>query len=120
MKKLPKQTGFSLRGRIQSIFSFELDDSYNVLWNRYTRYLTSGNLRLNYFNDLKFGSDDNESYLTYLFPENHRDILMSRFLMDCSGQFKQLHWQPRLGCSSLWSQPRQQCEVFCGGKCHLQ
>ncbi|KAE8668170.1 G-type lectin S-receptor-like serine/threonine-protein kinase [Hibiscus syriacus] len=118
------------------LFSLELDpsgtNSYIILWNRTRRYWTSGawdpqskifslvpEMRLNYIYNFSFYSDENQSYFTYSLynPET-----ISRFIMDYSGQIKQLSWlESSQQWNLFWSQPRQQCQVyaFCGafGSC---
>ncbi|KAE8730357.1 G-type lectin S-receptor-like serine/threonine-protein kinase [Hibiscus syriacus] len=118
------------------LFSLELDpagtNSYIILWNRTRQYWTSGpwdpqsrifslvpEMRLNYIYNFSFYSDDNQSYFTYSLynPET-----ISRFIMDYSGQIKQLSWlESSHQWNLFWSQPRQQCQVyaFCGafGSC---
>lgn len=110
------------------LFSLELDtsdNSYAIRWNMTRRYWTSGpwngqifslvpEMRRNYIYDFDFKTTENESYFTYS-VYNTSTIKISRFVMDVSGQIKQLNWLPS-GWNLFWSQPRQQCEVyaFCG------
>lgn len=112
------------------LFSLQLEPSseYFILWNRSKDYWTSGawdnqtktfrlvpEMRLNYIYDFKYVDNENESYFTYSVYAT-TDII-SRFVMDLSGQIKQVNWLPLSGAWNLfWSQPRQQCEVYrlCG------
>ncbi|KAL1298971.1 hypothetical protein HN51_043275 [Arachis hypogaea] len=116
------------------LFSLELDPkgstSYLILWNKTEQYWTSGpwnghifslvpEMRLNYIYNFSFISNENESYFTYTV---YNSSIISRFVMDVSGQIKQLSWLDSIQQWNLfWSQPRTQCEVyaFCGafGSC---
>ncbi|XP_058779979.1 G-type lectin S-receptor-like serine/threonine-protein kinase At2g19130 [Vicia villosa] len=116
------------------LFSLELDpkgtSSYLILWNKSEQYWTSGawnghifslvpEMRLNYIYNFSFVSNENESYFTY---SVYNPSYISRFVMDISGQIKQLSWLENIKEWNLfWSQPRAQCEVyaFCGafGSC---
>ncbi|XP_045800644.1 G-type lectin S-receptor-like serine/threonine-protein kinase At2g19130 [Trifolium pratense] len=116
------------------LFSLELDPkgttSYLILWNKSEQYWTSGpwnghifslvpEMRSNYIYDFSFVSNENESYFTYSL---YNPSIISRFVMDISGQIKQLSWLEGINEWNLfWSQPRTQCEVyaFCGafGSC---
>ncbi|KAJ0053305.1 hypothetical protein Pint_02131 [Pistacia integerrima] len=120
------------------LFSLELDpngsNSYFILWNgsQSHRYWSSGpwnenqklfddvpEMRANYIYDFNYSTNENESYFTY--SVKNTSTIISRFLMDVSGQVKQMNW---LGSNSwfvFWVQPKQQCQVydFCGafGRC---
>ncbi|KHN41183.1 G-type lectin S-receptor-like serine/threonine-protein kinase At2g19130 [Glycine soja] len=114
----------------QGLFSLELDPAgstaYLILWNKSEQYWTSGawnghifslvpEMRLNYIYNFTFQSNENESYFTY---SVYNSSIITRFVMDGSGQVKQLSWLENAQQWNLfWSQPRQQCEVyaFCGG-----
>ncbi|XP_061356779.1 G-type lectin S-receptor-like serine/threonine-protein kinase At2g19130 [Gastrolobium bilobum] len=116
------------------LFSLELDpngtNSYLILWNKSQEYWSSGTwngqifslvpeMRANYIYNFSFQSNANESYFTYSLYNNS---IISRFVMDVSGQIKQFTWLENTQQWNLfWSQPRQQCEVyaFCGafGSC---
>nr|XP_043613601.1 G-type lectin S-receptor-like serine/threonine-protein kinase At2g19130 [Erigeron canadensis] len=119
----------------EGLFSLELNPNkkeYIIKWNRSTQYWTSGpwdeqqkifslvpEMRLNYIYDFSYVTNENESYFTYSL---YNPALISRFIMDVSGQIKQLSWLPESQQWNLfWSQPRQQCEVYdyCGafGSC---
>ncbi|XP_061362375.1 G-type lectin S-receptor-like serine/threonine-protein kinase At2g19130 isoform X2 [Gastrolobium bilobum] len=116
------------------LFSLELDPkgttSYLILWNKSEEYWTSGpwnghifslvpEMRANYIYNFTFVTNENESYFTY---SMYNSSIISRFVMDISGQIKQLSWLDNTQQWNLfWSQPRRQCEVyaFCGafGSC---
>nr|KYP58767.1 Putative serine/threonine-protein kinase receptor [Cajanus cajan] len=114
------------------LFSLELDRSgaYIIRRNKSEEYWTSGpwnghifnlvpEMRLNYIFNFSFVSNENESYLTY---SVYNYSILSRLVMDVTGQIKQLSWLENAQQWNLfWSQPRQQCEVyaFCGafGSC---
>ncbi|RWV84167.1 hypothetical protein GW17_00054140, partial [Ensete ventricosum] len=117
------------------IFSLELDPNgtsqYFILWNMTTQYWTSGiwngqifsrvpEMTANYIYDFEYISNSTENYFTYTVKDN---TIISRFVMDVSGQIKQLTWLENSQTWILfWSQPRQQCQVysFCGsfGSCN--
>lgn len=116
------------------LFSLELDpneEQYLIKWNRSEQYWTSGSwngeifslvpeMRANYIYDFSYNITENESYFTYSLKN---PSTISRFVMDVSGQVKQLTWLPVTQEWNLfWTQPRQQCEVyaFCGafGTCN--
>lgn len=117
------------------LYSLELDpngtNSYVILWNKSVQYWNSGpwngqifslvpEMRLNYLYNFSFVSNENESYFTYSL---YNASIISRFVMDISGQVKQLTWLSFTNEWNLfWSQPRSQCEVydFCGayGTCN--
>ncbi|KAL5731132.1 hypothetical protein ACHQM5_003890 [Ranunculus cassubicifolius] len=112
----------------EGVYSLELDpieEQYLIKWNRSEQYWTSGawngqifggvpEMRSNYIYNFSYVNNVNESYFTY---DVYNSSIVSRFVMDLSGQIKQLSWD---GTSQrwflFWSQPRQQCEVyaFCG------
>ncbi|KAM0007086.1 putative protein kinase RLK-Pelle-SD-2b family [Helianthus debilis subsp. tardiflorus] len=119
----------------EGLFSLELDPigkQYLIKWNKTTQYWTSGSwnerdklftlvpeMRLNYIYNFSYVSNENESYFTYSL---YNPAIISRFIMDVSGQIKQLSWLDATAQWNLfWSQPRQQCEVYdyCGafGSC---
>ncbi|KAI7729482.1 hypothetical protein M8C21_026387 [Ambrosia artemisiifolia] len=125
----------SLDDPAEGLFSLELDPfekQYLIKWNRTTQYWTSGpwnerdklfslvpEMRLNYIYNFSYVSNENESYFTYSL---YNPAIISRFIMDVSGQVKQLSWLDTTAQWNLfWSQPRQQCEVYdyCGafGSC---
>ncbi|PON66950.1 S-receptor-like serine/threonine-protein kinase [Trema orientale] len=110
------------------LFSLELspkDNSYIILWNRSKQYWNSGDwnghifslvpeMRLNYIYNFSYVNNHNESYFTYSVYNTTNTI--TRFVMDVSGQVKQLSRLPNNEWNLFWSQPRQQCQVyaFCG------
>ncbi|KAL0399960.1 UNVERIFIED_CONTAM: G-type lectin S-receptor-like serine/threonine-protein kinase [Sesamum radiatum] len=114
------------------LFSLELDPNgsqYIIRWKRSEEYWTSGawnghifslvpEMRLNYIYNFSYIDNVNESYFTYSL---YNPSIISRFVMDVSGQIKQLSWD-NTDWNLFWSQPRQQCEVYayCGafGTCN--
>ncbi|KAK4484861.1 hypothetical protein RD792_007461 [Penstemon davidsonii] len=116
------------------LFSLELDpneNQYLIRWNRSEQYWTSGawnghifslvpEMRLNYIYNFSYVDNENESYFTYSL---YNPSVVSRFIMDVSGQIKMLSWYDITQDWNLfWSQPWQQCEVYayCGafGSCN--
>ncbi|KAA0031611.1 hypothetical protein IC582_000402 [Cucumis melo] len=115
-------------------FSLELDpngtSAYLIMWNRTREYWSSGpwvanmfslvpEMRLNYIYNFSFVETDTESYFTY---SMYNSSVISRFVMDVSGQAKQFTWlESSKNWNLFWGQPRQQCEVYalCGafGRC---
>ncbi|XP_057750328.1 G-type lectin S-receptor-like serine/threonine-protein kinase At2g19130 [Arachis stenosperma] len=116
------------------LFSLELDpkesNAYLILWNKTEEYWTSGawngqifsgvpEMRLNYIYNFSFHDEPDEAYFTYTV---YNSSILSRFVMDVSGQIKQLSWlDSRQNWNLFWSEPRTPCEVysFCGvyGSC---
>ncbi|MED6166761.1 hypothetical protein PIB30_112607, partial [Stylosanthes scabra] len=104
------------------LFSLELDpngsEAYLILWNKTKEYWTSGSwngqifslvpeMRLNYIYNFSFHDDPDESYFTYTV---YNTTNLSRFVMDVSGQIKELTWlDSSQNWNLFWSQPRQQC-----------
>ncbi|KAF9617215.1 hypothetical protein IFM89_035097 [Coptis chinensis] len=116
------------------LYSLELDpirDQYDIVWNRTQRYWTSGQwdgqnfrgvpeLRLNSFYNFSYMKNENESYFTYSL---YNTSFVYRFVMEVTGQIRQYAWaKGPQNWFLVWSQPRQQCDVynFCGafGKCN--
>ncbi|KAF5191597.1 G-type lectin S-receptor-like serine/threonine-protein kinase [Thalictrum thalictroides] len=114
----------------EGLFSLELlpaGNEYVIRWNLTEPYWTSGawntqnqifsgvpEMRLNYIYNFSYIQNENESYFTY---SVYNSSITSRFVMDFSGQIKQLTWTENTQNWFLfWSQPRTQCEVyaFCG------
>ncbi|KAG6416936.1 hypothetical protein SASPL_124377 [Salvia splendens] len=109
------------------LFSLELDPNgsqYLIKWNRSQDYWTSGawnghffslvpELRLNYIYNFSYVNNENETYFTYSL---YNPTIISRFIMDVSGQIKQLSWVNG-DWNLFWTQPREQCQVrdYCGG-----
>ncbi|KAL8228476.1 hypothetical protein R6Q57_016060 [Mikania cordata] len=119
----------------EGLFSLELDPfekQYLIKWNKTKQYWTSGpwnerdklfnlvpEMRLNYIYNFSYVSNENESYFTYSL---YNPSIISRFIMEVSGQVRQLSWLDNTQQWNLfWAQPRQQCEVYdiCGafGSC---
>ncbi|XP_051140765.1 G-type lectin S-receptor-like serine/threonine-protein kinase At2g19130 [Andrographis paniculata] len=114
------------------LYSLELDPvqrQYIIRWNRSEEYWSSGpwngqifsgvpEMRLNYIYDFSYINDTEESYFTYSL---YNPSIISRFVMDISGQIRQTSWT-NSDWNLFWSQPRQQCEVYsyCGafGSCN--
>ncbi|KAI9176647.1 hypothetical protein LWI28_005471 [Acer negundo] len=126
------------------LFSLELDpvdgsNQYFLLWNRSKRYWASGawnglifssvpEMRLNYIYNYSFISDNDGRYFTYdvspTFLKTEPQFT-SRFIIDASGQIKQLYWlYSDKAWIQFWSTPRQPCQVYayCGefGSCSEQ
>ncbi|XP_058212246.1 G-type lectin S-receptor-like serine/threonine-protein kinase At2g19130 [Rhododendron vialii] len=120
----------------QGLFSLWLDatnNQYVISWNGSEQYWTSGpwnaqeqifslvpEMRSNYIYNFSYVDNENESYFMYWV---YNTTIITRFIMDFSGQIKQLTWLETTGQWNLfWSQPREQCEVyaFCGafGACN--
>ncbi|KAI3994856.1 hypothetical protein MKX01_037407 [Papaver californicum] len=119
------------------IFNLELDPNgtsqYLIRWNKSIQVWTSGEwnqqsrtftlvpeMRLNYIYNFSYISNENESYFTYSLYNNS---IISRFVMDLSGQIKQFTWSNTTKRWNLfWSQPKQLCDVYgiCGafGNCN--
>ncbi|KAG6419535.1 hypothetical protein SASPL_121757 [Salvia splendens] len=109
------------------LFSLELDPNgsrYLIKWNRSQGYWTSGawnghifslvpEMRLNYIYNFSYVNNENETYFTYSL---YNPTIISRFIMDVSGQIKQLSWVNG-DWNLFWTQPREQCQVhdYCGG-----
>lgn len=77
-------------------------------------------MRLSDYNNFTFLSNDNEVYFTYyLIPDKKKNIYtfnntvnaygVSRFVIDVSGQFKELILMPNKEWDVFWSQLRGQC-----------
>ncbi|PWA83723.1 S-locus glycoprotein domain-containing protein [Artemisia annua] len=111
------------------LYSLQIDSiekQYLLKWNKSVEYWTSGSwdgqkhifalvpeMRLNYIYNFSYVDNDNESYFTY---SMYNPEIISRFIIDISGQIKQLSWLDASQQWNLfWSQP-QFCEVYarCG------
>ncbi|KAL4620281.1 hypothetical protein ACB092_06G141900 [Castanea dentata] len=118
------------------LFALELQQntsSYIIRWNKSVPYWSSGpwdgkifswvpEMRANYIYNFSYVSNENESYFTYSLYD---PSIISRFVMEISGQIQQLSWlESTKQWNLFWSQPRTQCEVyaFCGpfGICNQQ
>ncbi|KAI3869003.1 hypothetical protein MKX03_002855 [Papaver bracteatum] len=119
------------------MFNLELDPNgtsqYLIKWNMSKQVWTSGEwneqlktfslvpeMRLNYIYNFSYISNENESYFTYSL---YSHSIISRFVMDLSGQIKQFTWSNTTERWNLfWSQPKQLCDVYgiCGafGSCN--
>ncbi|KAH0654665.1 hypothetical protein KY290_030879 [Solanum tuberosum] len=110
------------------LFSMELDpqrDQLVIKWNRTTQYWASSSwngrtfssvpgMRLNYIFNYSYIDNENESYFTYSL---YNSEIPSKFIMDVSGQIKQLLWSTSLDdWYPFWAQPTEQCDVYanCG------
>nr|GEU65211.1 G-type lectin S-receptor-like serine/threonine-protein kinase At2g19130 [Tanacetum cinerariifolium] len=110
------------------LFSLELDPTskeYIGKWNGSHQYWTSGawnghifslvpEMTLNFIYNFSFISNENESYFTY---SVYNPSIISRFIMDVSGQVQQHTWfEPTRQWVWFWSRPKTQCEVYalCG------
>ncbi|THG15979.1 hypothetical protein TEA_029938 [Camellia sinensis var. sinensis] len=107
------------------------NSQYLIMWNGSERYWTSGawngqifslvpEMRANYIFNFSYVDNENESYFTYSL---YNPAIISRFIIDVSGQVKQLTWlEGTKEWNLFWAQPRQQCEVYayCGafGTCN--
>ncbi|KAE8777861.1 putative serine/threonine-protein kinase receptor [Hordeum vulgare] len=115
------------------LFSLELDPNgtaqFLIQWNESVNYWTGGSWNGKYFShmpgtannlyDFQFVNNATEAYLFYSMKDNP---IVSRFIMDMTGQMKQLMWSDSLQAwFVLWAQPRAPCDVYalCGayGSC---
>ncbi|KAG5551828.1 hypothetical protein RHGRI_010057 [Rhododendron griersonianum] len=118
----------------RGLFSLSLEadtKEYVLSWNGSKQYRTSGSsigqifslvpvMRLNLYGNFSYVDNENESYFTY---SMYNPKSISRFVVDVSGQIKQLIWSETTGqWNLLLSEPREQCEVsaLCGafGACN--
>ncbi|MCD9641966.1 hypothetical protein HAX54_028525, partial [Datura stramonium] len=114
--------------RAPGLIPLELDPrhaQFVIKWNRTIQYWASGSwngqtfnsvteMRLNYIYNYNYTDNENESYFTYSQSDSS---IMSRLIMDVSGQIKQHVWLTNSsGWNPFWTQPRQQCNVYanCG------
>ncbi|KAF7145630.1 hypothetical protein RHSIM_Rhsim04G0060400 [Rhododendron simsii] len=112
----------------QGLFSLSLKadtNEYVLLWNGSEEYWTGGSwngkifnfvpeMNQNYIYNFTYVDNENESYFTYSI---YNKSIISRFVLDVSGQITQLTWlETTRQWNLFWSRPRQQCEVyaFCG------
>ncbi|KAI3955912.1 hypothetical protein MKW98_006272, partial [Papaver atlanticum] len=128
----------SLEDPAAGIFSLHLDPSgltsqYIIKYNKSVQVWTSGEwneqaktfdlvpeMRSNYIYNFSYISNENESYFTY---NLYNTSIISRFVMDISGQIKQYTWSFTTKRWNLfWSQPVNLCDVYgiCGpfGNCN--
>ncbi|KAF8414019.1 hypothetical protein HHK36_002018 [Tetracentron sinense] len=117
------------------MFTLELDpggtSQYLIHWNQSKQYWTSGTwngqifslvpeMRSNYIYNFSYVTNEKENYFTY---SVYNKSIISRFVMDLSGQIKQYTWlESSKSWNLFWAQPRKQCEVYalCGpfGSCN--
>ncbi|KAK9064408.1 hypothetical protein SSX86_015790 [Deinandra increscens subsp. villosa] len=110
------------------VFSLEVDASYKqyyIQWNRSRPYWKSGDwndqthifslipeMRLNNNYNFSYVDNENESYFTYSL---HTPSIISRFIIDVSGQIQQLSWSDNTDQWNLvWAQPQDLCQVYGG------
>ncbi|XP_023741773.1 G-type lectin S-receptor-like serine/threonine-protein kinase At2g19130 [Lactuca sativa] len=110
------------------LFSLELNRSSNEYlskWNGSQQYWTTGiwngksfdllpEMRLNYLFNFSYHMNENESYVIYFVYD---PSIITRFVMDVSGQVQQLAWmETGKDWNLLWSQPKTRCDVYalCG------
>ncbi|KAG5551832.1 hypothetical protein RHGRI_010061 [Rhododendron griersonianum] len=98
---------------------------YVTSWNGSKQYWTSGSwngqifsltpeMRSNYIYNFSYVDNENESYFTH---SVYDPAIITRLVMDVSGQIRQWTWSETTGQWTLfWSKPREQCEVsaLCG------
>ncbi|KAI3728809.1 hypothetical protein L6452_17453 [Arctium lappa] len=116
------------------LFSLEIDQikiQYVLKWNKSVEYWSSGSwngqifssipeMRLNYIYNFSYINNENESYFTYSLYD---PSIISRFILDVSGQLMQLSWLEREEQWNLfWARPITQCDIYavCGafGTCN--
>ncbi|KAG5551819.1 hypothetical protein RHGRI_010048 [Rhododendron griersonianum] len=112
----------------RGLFSLSLiaeTKEYVISWNGSEQYWTGGSwngqiftlvpeMSQNYIYNFTYVDNENESYFTYSL---YNKTIISRFVMDVSGQITQQTWLETTGQWNLfWSKPREQCKVyaFCG------
>ncbi|KAL5581874.1 hypothetical protein UlMin_014316 [Ulmus minor] len=127
------------------LFSFEITPSYNsfiMVWNGTKTYWSTGIWNRESFSLLpevlagdfcffRFVLNENEIYLThhpcgdkatFLMSWRPTTFLLTRTVMDVSGQIQQFVLFPNNGWELIWSFPKQQCQVYalCGayGSCN--
>lgn len=109
-------------------FSLELDTSetkqYFILKNGY-RHWTCGiwpgrvsvygtDTLANNYNNIFYVSNERENYFSYSVTNSS---VLTRFVMDSTGELRQLVWQENLqNWVLIWARPKQQCEIYayCG------
>ncbi|XP_068667801.1 G-type lectin S-receptor-like serine/threonine-protein kinase At2g19130 [Aristolochia californica] len=110
-------------------FSLEVDPNgtsqYFIRWNRTLQYWTSGlwngqifslvpKMRSTYIYNYSIETTDKGNYFTY---NVYDPSLITRFVMDSTGQVKLFTWvENNQQWNLFWSQPRAQCDVLslCG------
>ncbi|KAL5802686.1 hypothetical protein ACOSQ4_030991 [Xanthoceras sorbifolium] len=71
-------------------------------------------MRVFYYLNYRFHEDENETYFTISLVNSSSIV---RYLLDISGQFKQMNWlEAQQGWFMFWSQPRDACNIYsyCG------
>ncbi|RVW21904.1 G-type lectin S-receptor-like serine/threonine-protein kinase [Vitis vinifera] len=62
------------------------------------------------YNNMTYVSNEEENYFTYSVTKTS---ILSRFVMDSSGQLRQLTWlEDSQQWNLIWSRPKQQCEIY--------
>ncbi|KAJ9671623.1 hypothetical protein PVL29_025367 [Vitis rotundifolia] len=109
-------------------FLLELDPNgtrqYFVMWNgdkHWTCGIWAGRVSIfgpdmldDNYNNMTYVSNEEENYFTYSVT---KPSILSRFVMDSSGQLRQLTWlEDSQQWDLIWSRPQQQCEIYalCG------
>ncbi|KAF5764525.1 putative protein kinase RLK-Pelle-SD-2b family [Helianthus annuus] len=110
------------------LFSLEIDQNerqYLVKWNRSVDYWSTGSwndrdklfelapeVRKNHIYNISYVDNENESYFTYSL---YNRSIISRFIIDVSGQIKQLTWSDSSGqWNMFWSLPQDLCRIYGG------
>lgn len=110
------------------LYSLELDPNekqYVIKWKNSVDYWTSGSwngqifslvpeMRLNYIFNFSYIDNVNESYFTYSL---YNSSIISRFIIDISGQIQQQSWlDAGQQWNLFWAQPRDFCQAYasCG------
>ncbi|KAL5737866.1 hypothetical protein ACOSP7_030627 [Xanthoceras sorbifolium] len=71
-------------------------------------------MRVFYYLKYRFHEDENETYFTFSLVNSSSIV---RYLLDISGQFKQMNWlEAHQGWFMFWPQPRDACNIYsyCG------
>ncbi|GKV42564.1 hypothetical protein SLEP1_g49948 [Rubroshorea leprosula] len=103
----------------------DAEKSSMMIMNGLELYWTSGpwngqifslvpEMKYNYFANFTYVSDGQRTYVTY---DPYDKSLISRYVMEISGQLEQFMWlESSKQWNLFWPQPHQQCEVyaFCG------
>ncbi|OEL25051.1 G-type lectin S-receptor-like serine/threonine-protein kinase [Dichanthelium oligosanthes] len=111
------------------MFTFGIDpngtNQFFMNWNRTVNFWSSGEWNGDIFpgvpeltshdkNDFEFVSNANSSYFTYSLQD---PTVISRLVMDVSGQVRQKMWLPSAGqWTIIWTEPHKLCDVYavCG------
>ena len=97
---------------------------YSTKWNRTVTFWSSGKwngdafagipeMISHYKYDFKFVSDANASYFAYSLPD---PTMISRLVLDVSGQVSMMMWAPSAEWMIIWTGPHRLCDVYavCG------